>query len=315
MYFRLLAALPLFVVLNWGCAAKDARPVVVDAPSVAPAADASQRRTIVLDVRDTSAYAAGHVRDAVRVDAAEWKQASFDEANGIENAAAWGERIGALGIRNGDRVVIYDGGKMLDAARIWFILQHFGVEDATVVNGGWPALQEEARQKRIATSTVETRPEARRFIPRGAAGSPPAESRGFWEDDETAPGVALASREELRQQLGGEWQILDTRTEVEYRGEQAHQNPRGGHLPGARNIPHAEFLTADGRLKSPEELATLFERAGFEKGRPIVAHCESGGRASLAALAAVRAGYGPVLNYYRSFSEWSKDEVCPVERH
>lgn len=312
-----MAALAYIPALS-ACSRHDtaARFSVIDAGDFSNTADDSPgRRTVVLDVRDSSAYAAGHVKDAMRVDADEWKRLSLQADEGIEDAKAWGERIGDLGIRNGDRVVIYDGGGMLDASRVWFILQHFGVTDAAVVNGGWPALQGEIAARRIATSTVETKPVPKRFIARASQPATAESDASLTAADDRPAPAGLVSRDELRRKLGGgEWQILDTRTAAEFRGDQMHKNPRGGHLPTARNLPHAEFLSPDGRLKSPEELAEIFDKAGFSKGQPIVTHCESGGRASLAALAALRAGYGPVLNYYRSFADWSQDATCPVER-
>jgi thiosulfate/3-mercaptopyruvate sulfurtransferase len=71
-------------------------------------------------------------------------------------------------------------------------------------------------------------------------------------------------------------------------------------------------LGGDGRLKSAEELNDLLTAAGFKPSERIVTHCDGGGRAALAALAAVRAGYTNVAAYYLSFSDWSRDESCPV---
>lgn len=110
-----------------------------------------------------------------------------------------------------------------------------------------------------------------------------------------------------------EAQIFDARTQDEYVGKDLRKNSRGGHLPTAINLPHTQLLNEQGKLKSPEELAKLFEQAGFERGQPVITHCDGGGRASLAALAAARAGYGPVMNYYLSFGDWAADASCPVE--
>ena len=271
---------------------------VIEADLVSKAASSrASGRTIILDVRSASDYGQRHIENAVHVDPIEWMQASLSAESGIEDVDAWERRIGAVGIDNDDRVFIYDDGNMKDAARIWFILQHFGVRKAAVVNGGWPAVQPLIDGGRIRGSTTPTVAKPQSFKARVSADA----------------AVALLDREGTREAVArSSMQILDVRTAGEYRGEITHRNPRGGHLPGAHNLPHAELLTPDGRLRSPEELAALFERAGITKGEPIVAHCESGGRSSLAALAAVRAGYGPVKNYYHSFSDWSTDATCPV---
>ncbi len=93
-----------------------------------------------------------------------------------------------------------------------------------------------------------------------------------------------------------------------------HKNARGGHLPGARRVGHADLLTAEGRLRQPQELRAMLESAGFSPGERIVTHCDGGGRAALAALAAVQAGFSRVDTNYLSFSDWAKDESCPIVR-
>ncbi len=108
--------------------------------------------------------------------------------------------------------------------------------------------------------------------------------------------------------------MFDTRTYEEYTGENLRDNTRGGHLPNAINLPHNKLLDKKGRLKSPQALAAILKKAGFKQGQPIITHCQGGGRASLAALAADIAGYGPVMNYYLSFGDWAADMSCPIEK-
>jgi thiosulfate/3-mercaptopyruvate sulfurtransferase len=51
---------------------------------------------------------------------------------------------------------------------------------------------------------------------------------------------------------------------------------------------------------------------GLRESQPLVTHCEGGGRAALAAIAALEAGIKPVSVYYLSFADWARDESCPV---
>ena len=74
----------------------------------------------------------------------------------------------------------------------------------------------------------------------------------------------------------------------------------------------ADLLTTEGRMKPSGELRAMLERAGFQPGEQIVTHCDGGGRAALAALAAVQACFTQVNAYYLSFSDWAKDESCPI---
>lgn len=128
------------------------------------------------------------------------------------------------------------------------------------------------------------------------------------------PVVGLVTREALEQRLDGSVQILDARTRSEHRGEDLRANDRGGHLPGAKLVEHASLLAADGTLKPRQKLNELFADAGLAADAPVVTHCDGGGRAALAALAALNAGQQDVSAYYLSFSDWAKDESCPFVR-
>ena len=125
--------------------------------------------------------------------------------------------------------------------------------------------------------------------------------------------VGLVDRDRLKAELDGDVRIFDARTAAEFNGEDLRRNARGGHLPGARLLPHASLLD-NGRLKPAGELRALLTEAGFQPGDHVVTHCDGGGRAALAAVAAVRAGYEDVRAYYLSFADWAKDESCPIIR-
>jgi thiosulfate/3-mercaptopyruvate sulfurtransferase len=252
--------------------------------------------TRVVDVRPRPQYEAGHVDRALHIDLAEWTAASRTADQSLRNTAWWRERIGAAGVDAHDRVLIYDGGEMTEAARLWFVLQLMGATQARVVNGGWKALSAALPPERIAV------------------GAPPAYRPQRFAPDGCDAVVGLAGKADVRRSLEARDRVvLDVRTPGEYAGTDLRKNPRGGHLPGAVNLSHTNFLDAQGRLKPAAELRQIFEQAGIKPGQPIVAHCQSGGRSSLAALAAVAAGFGPVSNYYMSFGEWSADESCPIE--
>jgi thiosulfate/3-mercaptopyruvate sulfurtransferase len=252
---------------------------------------------VTLDVRTVAAYDAGHLPGAVRVDHARWESDSLSDAYGLANEALWRSRIGELGIDGRGTVVVYDGGSMTDAARIWFILQSFGTSDVRVVNGGFPLIAQAAKEGTLTLSTEPATPRAAAFLPASA---------------ESAR-IAWIGRQDLKSAVDeGRVQILDARSIKEFEGTDLRGNSRGGHLPGATSVPHTSMLDSQRRLKSPEELASMFRAAGLSKGKPIVTHCQGGGRAALAALAAARAGYGPVVSYYLSFGDWSADASCPV---
>jgi thiosulfate/3-mercaptopyruvate sulfurtransferase len=66
-------------------------------------------------------------------------------------------------------------------------------------------------------------------------------------------------------------------------------------------------------LRTPDELRALLAASGFSPGERVVTYCDGGGRAALAALAAVRAGYADVGVYYLSFADWARDDSCPID--
>jgi thiosulfate/3-mercaptopyruvate sulfurtransferase len=242
-----------------------------------------------LDARDRAAFDAGHAPGAVRVPVEEWDAAAKAADTGFNKTAYWDDALGSLGVDHSAIAVAYDGGRMTDAARVWFILQYFGIK-AVILNAGWSVLSS-------ATG-----------LPAGAG-----PSKGGFRAVPGSGSVGLIDRETLKRQLGGDAHVFDTRTRAEFTGEDMRNRSRGGHLPGARHLSHVDLLDG-GVVRSGPELRAMLERAGFGPGDHIVTHCEGGGRAALGAAAAVRAGYDDVRVYYLSFADWVRDESSPIVR-
>lgn len=247
---------------------------------------------LVLDLRERVAYDGGHWPGAVHLDIKRWERLARSAEGGLERADVWADEFGRLGIDGKRPVVVLDDGRMTEAARAWFILQLHGV-DARVLDGGWSAL---CALRHFVAERAPTLPTPARY-------QSPVDH---------APRVRLVHRERLREQLGDHWQVLDARTVAEHVGQELRANARGGHLPGARSLPHAELLNDDGTLKRAPALRAHMTAAGLDEDRPVVTHCDAGGRAALAALAAAVAGQREVHAYYLSFSDWAADGTCPV---
>lgn len=243
---------------------------------------------LLLDVREAQAFDGAHPAGAVRVPVAEWVAFAKAAETDFDNVAFWEARITELGVGPDTHAVVYDDGRMTEAARVWFILQHFGAT-ASILNGGWKVL--EAHSDGVVTCAPSGTP----FRARPGSGR-----------------VGLTDRETLKARLD-EVAVLDSRTHAEHIGADLKNNRRGGRLPGARLLPHAQLLDG-GRLRATQELRGLIDEAGFAPGQRIVTHCDAGGRAALAAVAALRAGFDKVDVYYLSFSDWAADDSCPVDR-
>ena len=108
-------------------------------PFVDAAALSSLGPVRYLDARDQAAFDAGHAPGAVRVPLEAWDAAAKSAATGFATTAYWNEAFRTLGVGDAVTAVAYDAGAMTNAARVWFILQYFGVK-AVILNGGWPAL-------------------------------------------------------------------------------------------------------------------------------------------------------------------------------
>jgi thiosulfate/3-mercaptopyruvate sulfurtransferase len=256
-------------------------------PFIDPAALSSLGPVRYLDARDQAAFDAGHAPGAVRVPADAWDKAAKAADTGFENAAYWDEALGALGVGPSAVAVAYDSGAMTNAARVWFILQYYGIP-CVIVNGGWSALS------------------ASSGLPAGAG-----PSSGGFRAQPGAGSVGLVDRETLKHQLDGDAHVFDSRTLKEFTGEDSRNRPRAGHLPGARHLSHVDLMDK-GVVHPAPVLRAMLERVGFGPGDHIVTHCEGGGRAALAAAAAVRAGFDDVRVYYLSFADWARDESCPI---
>lgn len=260
-------------------------------PVIETSALPSLRGFRLLDVRESAAFEAGHYTTAIRVPIEVWEAAAKAGETSFENIDYWAHAIGDLGVDDRVPTVVYDDGRMTEAARVWFILQYFGAE-AFILNGGLPAIQ--GREDLLGTAVAPAGPVA--FRARPGSGS-----------------VGIVDRQTLKADLESDIRIFDARTTGEFAGDDLRRNARGGHLPGARLLPHASLLDA-GRLKPAGDLRDLLAGAGFQPGDHIVTHCDGGGRAALAAAAAARAGYGSVRAYYLSFADWAKDESCAIVR-
>ncbi len=213
----------------------------------------------------------------------DWTEHAASTASGFDDPAFWQAQIAALGVGPDALSVVLDDGRMTEAARVWFILQYFGLP-AAVLNGGIGALEQVPDQVPPCEAEVHLRPGTGK--------------------------VGLRERHGLKADLP-RVQVFDARTEAEFRGEDLKGNPRGGHLPGSAHLSHADLLDGT-RLRPVSEVAPLLDAAGLDGSRQVVCMCNGGGRAALAALAALAAGRENVAVYYRSFADWAADESCPI---
>ncbi|SCG67557.1 thiosulfate/3-mercaptopyruvate sulfurtransferase [Micromonospora echinaurantiaca] len=252
----------------------------------------------VLDVRWRLAgppgrddYAAGHLPGAVFVDL-DTDLCGPPGAAGrhpLPDPAALQAALRAAGVRAGHPVVVYDGGDGMAAARAWWTLRWAGHREVRLLHGGFPAwlaaglpTSTEAPAPRPGDVTV--RPGELPVLDAGAA-------------------ARLAA---------GDGVLLDVRTAPRYRGETEPIDPVAGHVPGAANLPAAEYVGPDGRFPAADALRDRFAAAGVGADRPVGAYCGSGVTAAQAVLALHLAGRPDAALYVGSWSNWVAEPARPV---
>lgn len=202
---------------------------------------------------------------------------------------AFAGAVSAFGIGSDDEVVVYDQAGLFSAPRVWWTFRVFGHDQVSVLDGGLPKWVSENRPVEV--------------------GQPAAVKLAHFIS-EFRPGLVRASDRILPDVAGGR-QLLDARPAARFQGEAPEPRPglRRGHVPGARNLPFPQVLTADGTLKSREDLAAVFEAAGIDLSEQITTTCGSGLTAAILALAAARAGNSDVAVYDGSWAEWGASDA------
>ena len=237
-----------------------------------------------VDERDTKEeYKAGHLPGAVFFDIDHISDQTTDLPHMLPDQASFEKSLRYLGLRQGQRVVVYDTAGIFSAPRAWWMLKTFGVAAVAVLNGGLPAWV--AAGGKLETGQVSA-----------AAGDVQLSLDKTQVSDLAQMKIVSASKAR---------QIVDARAVPRFAGivPEPRPNVEPGHIPNSINLPFGQVLSA-GHLKSDEDLKSEFAAAQVDLTKPVTTTCGSGVTAAILTLALTKLTHSDLRLYDGSWAEW-----------
>ena len=239
-------------------------------------------------------YDAGHIPGAVFLDI---QGAISDPDTRLRFMAPtpghFANAMGALGIGDDSRVVLYSAGSIMWATRVWWMLRAFGFEHAAVLDGGWEKWKAEGRP-------VSAEP----------GRCPPARFTATPRPGRFVDSAYVHSR------LGDDGAVMVNALALEFHlGEGPSRYGRPGRIPGSVNVPAATLLdpAANGAFVPLDEARRLHEDAGITPERHVVAYCGGGISATVGLFLLHQLGYRDLTLYDGSMGDWAQDSALPIE--
>ncbi len=291
---RALLALALALTISPAAAQGPAKPNAAMLVSVSElAAQLKNPDIVVLHVADrAAAYEEGHIPGARFLRYADFAIEGADGVGSELPAPADIKRVlEAVGVSDNSRVVLYAANAVY-AARAFFTLDAYGHTRVAILDGGLTAW-------RAAKQPLET-------------GAGTAAKAGSFTPRLNAQRVATAAQ--IQQQMPAKGiSLVDVRPDPEFTGSDGGMGGRhaAGHIDGAQQLTWNSLVSADGTFLPPDQLKARLEGAGVLPGRPVVAYCMVGMRASVVYFTSRYLGYDARL-YDGSIMDWSNKKL-PVK--
>ncbi len=246
---------------------------------------------------DTTAYDAGHIPGAVKIN---WKTELQDPViRDFVDRGSFEKLLSDKGISNNDTVVLYGGNNNWFAAYAYWYFKLYGHRDVKLLDGGRKKWELDGRT--LTTDEV----------------SRPATSYTAQQDQDT---TIRAFRQEVADAIGNK-NLIDVRSPDEFAGkilapahlpQEVAQRP--GHIPSALNVPWSKAANEDGTFKSDDELRALYGAAGLDESKSTIAYCRIGERSSHTWFVLHELlGHSDVKNYDGSWTEYGSLVGAPIE--
>ena len=251
---------------------------------------------------DILLYDTGHIRTAQKLD---WHADLNDPIQrDYVSPVRFQELLRARGIDENTTVVLYGDKNNWWATYAFWVFRLFGFpeERLKILDGGRAKWEQEGRE--LVTSTPRLAPTTYQAPPR---------------DDATI----RAFRDTVLAHAKSKLPLIDVRSPDEFSGKRTHMAEypqegvlRGGHIPGAKNVPWARAANPDGSFKHADDLRAIYEREiGLSSNDDVITYCRIGERSSHTwFVLTYLLGYPRVRNYDGSWTEWGNSVKLPIEK-
>ncbi len=245
------------------------------------------KNTVIISARKAKDYKQVHILGAVNV----WHQDLYKDGPIkalIKSPEELAKIFAKKGISNTNTIVLYDSGTGKYSGRIYWILKYLGCENVKILDGHMDAW----RKGRKPVTKNPTKRKPAKFVPK-------------------VNKAIFATMADVKASKGV---VLDVRSEKEFKGIES-ESVRKGHIPGSVNLEFSKIIKADKKLKSKEEMANIFKKAGLSPDKEVILYCESSVRTGIVYLVLTTIlNYKNVKVYDGAYHEWEANAANKVEK-